>query len=417
MNPVATAARHRFNAPSAEVERQNDHRFFDPKSPDQPSQIFGVDTKAILELGSAAAMLGVFSPRVNLGLLALPNAVRLMPLIETMQDRPLTAEDVRPYRKPIKDSISHLDMRVKPADKLAVAAGAIAIGVPLRRAINRKIEREFSPRTVEAVNKAREIVASIETDVDYFATFDNPKQQFIGELDFLAETVSTAIITERDSRVRNDLPAAPVEIPEGKVGTLIKVARKVRSLLNIFNRRPVVNPEITAYDAGAGIEKAVVSLLQNPLDSFKRLPMLSKFLISRLPNGLPMEKMSKDKLALLAPELLNFIFSGSTQSETKQHILASVKRNPHELRFVTRFIKRYGRDGRYDLDSIRYASKRLMPAVRNVLPAEGVQIRAIFDQVQHLLGSITETNQVQQEANETKSSQKRRRGIFSKLRR
>ena len=357
--------------------QQNDHRFFDPRSPEQPQEIVGVETQAILRLGRAVTALGVLPPGVNLGLYALPDAVRLFPLIQEMQSGvPLTPEDVRPYRKPIKG----LSLELGFADKAAAAAGLLAVGVPARRALNRKIEGEFPARASEAIAKAREAVADIEHEVDFVAGFENPKEQFLSEVNALAQTVSDAIVEQRDRRVRNGLqPETAPETPKGIAGLVVQVARKIRSFFGFFRRhKTAVNNEVTAYDAGAGIEQALTVVTQNS-DSEGSFPLLSRYVLSRLPNELP---VTKDKLALVAPEILNFLFSAASDQDKGQDLLDSVNRNPHELRFVTRFKKRYGR---FSLEGIQRASLTLMPAIRDILPSEGTQVHRIFGQVQNLL--------------------------------
>src|SRR5665213_2717280 len=168
---------HEANNPAAQ---NTDHRFFDPKAPQAPDEILGVNTGAVLRLGRAVTALGVLPPNVNLKLHALPGAVRLIPLIEDMQaGTELEPEDIRPYRKPIKG----LSPSASFADKLAAGAGVLGLGVPIRRAINRRIEREFPVRAAAAIDKARETIASIESiesNVDYLASFDNPQEQFVG---------------------------------------------------------------------------------------------------------------------------------------------------------------------------------------------------------------------------------------------
>jgi hypothetical protein len=386
-----------------------DHRFFDPKAPEQPEQILGVDTEAILRLGEATTALGVLPSRVNLGLYALPNAVRLVPLIEEMQSgTELAPEDVRPYRKPIKG----LNMDGSFADKLAAGAGVIGVGVPIRRAINRKIEREFPSRATEVIDKARETIAGIENDVDYVASFENPKEQFVAELDDLAQTVSTAIYEQRDMRVRGNVQAeTKPELPKGVMGFLAKAVRKVRSFFGFFRRKPEVNKEITAYDAGAGIEKTIRSLTNNQGAAESRLPMLSKFLLSRLPNNMP---IARDRLALAAPELLNFLFSTSSEDSRNRSLIDSVNRNPHEFRFVTKIKKHYGPYGRYSLYGIQHASMTLLPAIKDILPTEGAKVREIFDQAQALLRQKPSNSEVS-EAEQAASAKTTRNRIRNRL--
>jgi hypothetical protein len=167
----------------------------------------------------------------------------------------------------------------------------------------------------------------------------------------------------------------------------------------MFKRnKPAVNTEITAYDAGAGIEQTMASLTRNQSAAEGRLPMLSKLLLSRLPNKIP---FTKDRLALVAPEILNFLFSISPDDEKGRSLIDSVNRNPHELRFVTRLKKHYGR---YSLEGIQRASTTLMPAIRDVLPTEGTKVREIFAQAQELLREKQPHNEMQDD-NELKIAQ------------
>jgi hypothetical protein len=70
-----------------------------------------------------------------------------------------------------------------------------------------------------------------------------------------------------------------------------------------------------------------------------------------------------------------------TEDDEADQLLSSVRRNPHELRFVTYFKKRYGR---YSLEGIQRASHTLLPAIRDVLPAEGSKVREVYSQAQEL---------------------------------
>lgn len=107
--------------------------------------------------------------------------------------------------------------------------------------------------------------------------------------------------------------------------------------------------------------------------------MLSRLMLDKLPNTLP---FTKDRLALVAPEILNFLFSTSPEDREADNLIESVNRNPHELRFVTRFKKHYGR---YSLEGIQLASHTLMPAIRDVLPTSGESVREIYAEAQELL--------------------------------
>lgn len=398
---------------------KDDYRFFDPRSPAQPEQIFGVDTEAVLRLGSAVIDLGVLPPRINIGIHALPNVVRLVPLVEEMQAGvPLNPEDIRPYRKPIKKVIKKIGFAERPV----VTAAAVVLSVPFRRYVNRKIERELPARSADAIDKARKTIANLEgleSDIDYLASFENPQEQFVSELSNLAQTVSSNITEQRDWRVQNNVPAqAEAEVPKGIMGFFTKVVRKVRSLFGFFSRQPAVNTEITAYDAGVGIEKTIRHIIENRYAAEKQLPMLSKLLLERLPTNLP---HNKDRLALLAPEILNFLFSALPKDDTISNLLDSVNRNPHELRFVTKYKKSYrpktpdfAPRPRYYLYKIQRASVNLLPAIRDVLPTNGAKLREIFDHIQDLLQNFQtpadpDQNITQSVSNKTPSNKFRNR--------
>jgi hypothetical protein len=311
-------------------------------------------------------------------LYALPDAVRLMPLVEELQAGvALTPEDVRPYRKPIK----HLSLGVTAADKLAAGAGALAVGIPLRRALNRKIEQEFPGRAAEAIAAAREGLANIETEVDFVAGFENPREQFLTEVNDLAQTATAAILKERDQRVANRLPSGgEAAIPRGVAGFMTRVSRAVRHFFGVFRRpAPPANTAVTAYDAGAGLERVFSSLGEHADSVTQRLPLLSKLVFNKLPAGLA---VTKDRLALVAPEILTFLYSTAPDNKQADELVYSVNRYPHELRFVTHFKRRYGH---YSLDTIQRAAQTLLPAIRDILPTTGREVREVYDRVQSFL--------------------------------
>lgn len=389
--------------PTNESARRQKNKFFDPRKPAQPEQVLGVDTEDILKLGRAVTNLGILPPKVDLGLYTLPNAVRLLPLIEEMQSGvEIDAEDIRPYRKPIKK----LPFGLNFADKVAATAGVIGVGIPVRKALNRKIERDFPGVASEAVERAREALSNIEDEVNFVAGFENPKQQFESEINELADTVSQSISEQRDLRVRSNRPAeTPSEdSPRGILGLFTKAVHAIKRFFGIFSREPRVNQDITAYDAGAGLEQTFKSIIGNIEASAEHFPLLSKFVLPKLPKDLP---VTKDKLALIAPEILNFLFSTSTKESKESELMSSVIRNPHELRFVTKFKKRYGR---FDLERIQTASHTLIPAIRDILPDEGSKITDIYTAAKDLLQPIKDSPG----AKETKI-QPKQKGLLKRL--
>ena len=358
------------------------NKFFDPKRPEQPEKIAEIDTRAILRLGEAVTAFSILPPKINLGLYTLPDAISILPLIEQMQQQEnpedLEAKNVRPYRKPIKN----LSLGISFMDKLLAASAVVGEGIPLRRKLNRRIEEEFPVRANEALEKARRVVENEATEgyVNYLSGFDNPREQFRSEMDCLSKEVGESIKKARDSRIKAGSPDKEENSFGGVAGFFVKIARSVRSFFGLFgrkNKQKGPNTNITAYDAGSGIEQVFKSMAENPDASARKMPMISKLILDKI--KLP----SSDRLALLAPELLNLIFSTSIDKDETRDLIYSVKHNPHELRFITRFKKRYGR---YSIDQIRRGSEDIIPAIIDVLPTTGQGVKDAYDWLKNLLG-------------------------------
>lgn len=373
---------------NSQQNRRN--RFFDPKTPEQPTQVLGVDTDALIRLGRAATALGILSPEVNNKLRTLPSAISLVPLIESVNFvADIEPEDITAYRKPIKG----LSLRVAAADKAAAAAGAFAIGIPIRRAINNKIEREFPTRANKMILDARVALSNVEdrleSDIDCVASYENPRQQLVGELKDVAEQVMVEANEQRVMRLQND-SASQVggPVPKGLLGLVTVVVRTIKNFFGHSRQKSTLVNETTAYDAGIAIKKVFSPLMENVGGSRKRLPMISELILSRLPKQI---ELRSDQLALFAPELLNFIFSALPANNTAEKLISSVRRNPHELRFMTRIKKNYRN---YSLERIQRASTELLPALRDVLPTSGDRVREIYKDFLALLEKgrpLTET--------------------------
>ena len=358
-------------------EKSSKNKFFDPKMPIGPEELGGINTGAILRLGRAATRLSLLPSAAYL----LSDAIPLIPLIKKIGDSQsldITSEDVRLYRKPIKK----LSLGISFIDKLVSASAVVGVGVPLRRKLNKRIEEEFPVRANEALEKARLLVESeaAEGYVNYLSGFDNPREQFRSEMDYLSEKVGASINAARDSRVKSGSPDKEENSFGGVAGFFVKIVRSVRSFFGLFgrkNKQKEPNTNITAYDAGTGIEQVLNSMAENPDASMQKMPMISKLILDKI--KLP----SSDRLALLAPELLNLIFSTSIDKDETRDLIRSIKCNPHELRFVTRFKKRYGR---YSIDQIKRGSEDIIPAIIDVLPTTGQGVKDAYDWLKNLLG-------------------------------
>lgn len=369
-------------APTAPVEE--DRKFTDTQVSGAPEQILGVGTNVVIRLGREALNVQGVPHEVSIGLKVLPDAVQIYPLIERLQaGEELKPEDVRPYRQPIK----HLGKQFSPeltwADRIATLTTPLGVGFAVKRAINRRIEREFPARAALAIDQAREKIGEIEQQVDLLAEFENPKEEFVSELGIIADRTKKAIREERESRIMRGNAPDPMPVPKGIFGFFTRVVRKVRSFFGIFSWRKnvVANPDITAYDAAGGIERTMRGLIDDEGRTKQQLPMLSRLIDQISVKNLP----SREQLAFLAPEILTSIFSAIEKSDADEELLDSVKRNPHEFRFLTRFKDSYRG---YSLQRAQKATVSLLPAIRDVLPTDGKKIREVFESAKDLLQPI-----------------------------
>jgi hypothetical protein len=370
-------------APTIEQEPKA-YKYFDPKSPELPSEVLGVDVQSLLDLND---VLNTSGNGIRLGHYALPNAVKIMPLIEDLQaNKRISPEDVTLYR----GSIKKLSFGASAADKLAIGTSALGVGIPLRRALNRKVERDFPERAAKSIAEARETVARNEAKISHIASFENPNEQLKNEIDDLSRSVRVAILEAQQHRLTGNqsMQDPRHETPRGLAGILTKIARGVRRFFGLFSRNKRsaepsrVNPAVTAYDAGAGIRQTIDTLLQDMGQTAIRFPLTTKLIMDKIPTSI---NAGKDRLALVAPEILTFLFSTSPQSQENNQLLADVRNNPHELRFVTSFKKHFGR---YDIRGVQHTAKSLLPAILNVLPTSGEKVWEAYDKLRLLLENV-----------------------------
>lgn len=362
---------------AAAAEKQ--YKFFDPPHPEMPDQVLGLSTEAVMRLGKVAADIDFLPAEVRIGFYKLPEIVRLMPLLEQMQTTNIEAEDVRPYRRTIKN----LSTKINDVDGLALVASSLGIGIPARRALNRRIEEEFSMRSMEQLEKTSSTLENKEEIAKYvevLSSFEDPKKQFEDEVNLLADEVTTSIMSHHNRRINSPSQINQVEHGKGVVGLVRKAIGKVKSFFSRLFRKnkPAPPNNINAYDAADGIASVIDKVRSGGVELRNKMPMLSQLVFDKIPQNL---HLPKDKLAFVAPEILNMIYSFSNNNRSQQ-IINSVGANPHELRFVTRFKRNFGR---YSLDRLQNVSSNLMPAIRDVLPVTGSQINDIYCNLQQMI--------------------------------
>jgi len=294
--------------------------------PEQPREVLGLDTKALLHLGEVAATLDFLPASASATISKIPDATRVVPLVERMHSgAELTAKDVDPYKAAI--------VRLSPSLKAS-----------------KNIEADFQKQTKQTIEFARKKVKELglEEHADLLATFENPREQFVGELNDVAQRTYSSIEGHRDLRSLRARAAAKNQAP-------------------------------TAYDAGAGISEMLKLFASNAPEAEEQYPILSSIL-----RKLPLEKLpSPKRLALLAPEILEFVFSAVPHDARYEKMLESVHAQPHRLRFLASFMRNVSP---IDIKKAQFWAKNLLPAVRDVLPTDGSKLREGLAKAAKILG-------------------------------
>lgn len=307
-------------------------------SPDAPSevqlpeQLFGIDTQAALHLGRTVIELGVFKPETNQ---TIERFVNVGPLLDSIQ-------------------------------------GGIS---------------GAAETNVDMIDKARGVIDAIEDDVTHVAEFE-PREQFVKEVNDFAKEIVDSSYEQRDWRVANKVVEPEIEPERGIKGFVTKVIRKVKRFFGWFVGKPRINPEVTAYDVGIGISKCVDGLLKNSDKLKEQFPLLAKFVAPKLPDILA---IGRDKLSFLAPDILEALFSLSSDKPDYKELLATVRRNPHDLRFLMRFNWfRERMNKKVNFDKRKNAALKVLPAIQNVLPDKGETVQNLLTQVKFML-TLTQT--------------------------
>ncbi len=322
-------------------ERVQGNESFDFKAPPVPAEVLGIPTEPLMNLGKALGTIAFIDasktpyPLVTYGYHAkysADKALSLFPLIERMQaGEEIRPKDVRPYRKPIKKLISKLHT----ADKFAVLSGGLLVGIPIRKAINRKIEEQFPERIAPLLDKANDYLPQAEPYVDFIGQFDNPREQFVSEVAMVASGI-----------------------------------RK-----NALNRaqRHGSQHAVTAEDAAYGIRKTIEEILSDVDETKQHLPMFSHFVIDQLPKEAPLP--SADILGVVAPEIITALDAALPKDKRDSNFLDSVLSHPHPKRWLAERFKGRQIEGIYEVATL------LFPSIRDLLPTNGQEVRATFEKI------------------------------------
>lgn len=333
-------------------------------------------------LGETATNAGILSPRIGHFISSFDDdkvaaAKTLYPLFLQFSQPEITPDDVRENIKPI----SEFKPIVVTADRLAGWLGRMGLALERRRpesrtarllgspqeALHRKVAEKLPEKAESAAAKARKTLR----ELDFLAGFENPKEQFVSEVNLLSQNMLQAIENERQARLQGKHTEEP---RKGIIGFISKVAGKVKRFFGFGKTE-----DTTAQDAGRGIH-GILSDEQ----STEELPILHKlhrYALERLATN-KTEIPKPHYLAAVAPEILTALLSVAEDPVTQPEIRLTrldVNNQPSKLRPFL------GLHPKIDMGRIRYASRKLLPAVRSVLPDTGNEVRTLLDEAKLLL--------------------------------
>ena len=324
--------------------------YFDPKSPQTPPEIFDVPTLPLIELSDSVRSILTYATgdsipadtwlQINEVAKKTPDIIALMPLVERIQNgEQLTSADVAAYRKPIKKVVPKL----KKIDTLTKLSSGVLVGVPLRRRLNRKVDQEFIERIPGAIDSANQSfqthLPAIKSEVEFLASFENPRQQYISEIRVIEDAIKRSA-TERS-------------LAQG-------------------------HHEVSAEDAGYAIRRELGKLMVEKTKAQQDLPMLSHFISDRVPAAteLPPQRM----FSIAAPEIIRGLESTLPPEQQDKEFRNQIWRNPHPQRGLAEFWK--GGD-LYGLESALHA----FSSIAKLLPETGEKLNESFQKLIHFLNS------------------------------
>jgi len=321
-------------------EPMQDHQFWDPKRQEVPEMVFDVPTDRIANLCEAAGHLAVLIPYSHktypythaayTASRYYKDALALAPLVERVHaGEELDAQDVRPYRKSIKRLVP---LRVRNLDRLTMLLSPVGVGIPLRRALNRRVEQEFIDRAPglaeEGLAKVRANIEVLEPHVAFLEQFDNPREQAQAEFRFLINGIK-----------RHTAEVSPNRLSSRSAAEGIR-----REINEIFSSQE---------------NKSILPLISySVLDRMKKQPKVPE----------------QEILEIAAPEIMNVLYSALPRSEHDREFVAQLKANSHPKRsLATAFSSK--------LESFERGGIGAVSGLIYAMPTSGAKIRQMYERV------------------------------------
>ncbi len=322
--------------------------FFDPRAPEVPEQVFGIDSEQLIDATKTVGRLALAAPYhpsthpvTKYGysaVMSAEDAVRVAPLFErVVAGEQLEPEEVRPYRKPIKRILKREHPSLILADRAIAASALIGVGIPARKRLNRRIEAEFIERAPKLVESAREVLDAMEPYVDKVSAFENPQAQ-----------------------VRSEI---------GHINSIIKdgAHESARS-----HGRPV-----SAGDVATSIERGLERIAREPEQLSKGMPLTTGLV---RPKPFKQPEVSHQALAVGAKEIVEGLDKMIPEDQRDPEYVENVKFYRHPLRWLAQFFRRRKLDRAEEIMSHR------IPAAIDLVPNSGREVRSMFDRLKRALG-------------------------------
>ncbi len=300
------------------------------KKPEISERVFGVPTRPILDLEKSIGYLGLAANRSLVSYRIrdrIEPGLRVFPLVERIQQgEDISPDDVGPYVPTIKKLVGG---KLLAANRVASALYVAGLGVPLKHAIDRRVEDQFAAKIPAALEQAGAYLPEVEPYVDFLSGFDNPKAEFVREIDIIASAIREA------SR---------------------------RQATNNGHR------EVTSSDAGYVIRQELERLMIDG-ESRDDLPMLTEFAVKKMGDDI---KLPDVKIfGVIAPEIMEILDSPLSKDQRDSGFINSLRRNPHPLRGMAQFFKK---------SRLEWLAEgiQVLSAIRDLLPTTGDELEKIL---------------------------------------
>lgn len=287
-----------------------------------PEMLGPVSSGPILDFVDGMHELGVSGFNDLLGpSLRMRAAVALYPLIEQATTGEITTDDVRPYRKAIKDMHTNAGCAASALGCLSLFPPLWVATIPSTMALNRRIERNFVDAIPDLMQNIRDQVARFQPLIDKLSQFENPRDQFTQEL--------SRVLSEIEFHDRADGRT----VSERTADIIVKIILDLKAD-TVSEKYPLL--QLT-------VGKPLATLSDNDI--------------------------STDRLGVAAPEIIKALEVTLDKTGLYEKAIGS----PTLLRYLAKIVE----PGK--MHALDTRLPRMMCAIRDILPTSGADVRRIYE--------------------------------------